>query len=202
MFARSTDTSASRKAEASPAGQQPASGGLHLTAPARSNADPGQVFGQSVQSVQSALTGSQQSAPAPYAPAAEIVPPPGKVSVIGNDLTILGQGITIISKGSIQLDGAIQGNLHGTNIVVGEKGKVDGLISAESVVIRGMVTGTIRAVRVALQEGAHVDGEIQHQTLTIDAKAYFDGTVRRPKNVDDLMPNLDPAAHDTKLRAS
>ena len=141
-------------------------------------------------------------------PTATIVPAsdsratPSKVSVIGNDLTILGQGITIISKGSLQLDGAIQGNLHGTEILVGEKGSVEGTISAQSVVIRGTVNGSIRALRVALQEGAHVEGEIHHQTLVLDAKAHFEGKVRRPANPDELMPKLDPAMHDSRQRVT
>ena len=144
----------------------------------------------------------------PVAPPSTVVaagdprPSPGKVSVIGNDLTILGQGITIISKGSLQLDGEIHGNLHGTEILVGEKGRVDGTICAQSVVIRGTVNGTIRALRVALQEGAHVDGEIHHQTLILDAKAYFEGKVRRPQDPNDLMPNLDPSSYDSKPHTS
>lgn len=121
-----------------------------------------------------------------------------KISVIGNDLTILGQDITIISKGSLQLDGAIQGSLHGTEIYVGEKGRVDGTIAAERVVIRGTVNGTIRALNVSLQEGARVDGEILHQSLALDAKAHFEGRARRPQNADELRPNLDPADHDKK----
>ncbi len=142
------------------------------------------------------------AAPATVVTAPDGLVPPSKVSVIGNDLTILGQGITIISKGSLQLDGAIQGNLHGTEIVVGEKGRVEGTIAAQSIIIRGTVKGTVRAVRVALQEGSHVDGEIHHQTLSIDSKAHFEGKSRRPVNTDELMPNLDPASHDKKFQSS
>lgn len=134
----------------------------------------------------------------PFGRATEVATDAPKVSVIGNDLTILGQDITIISKGTIQLDGAIQGSLHGTEIHVGEKGRVDGTIAAERVVIRGTVNGTIRALNVSLQEGARVDGEILHQSLALDAKAHFEGRARRPQNTDELRPNLDPAAHDKK----
>ena len=146
-------------------------------------------------------------APPATAPATTVTAPdgrlaPSKISVIGNDLTILGQGITIISKGSLQLDGAIQGSLHGTEIVVGEKGRVEGTIAAQSIIIRGTVKGTVRALRVSLQEGAHVDGEIHHQTLAVDSKAFFEGKSRRPSNTDELMPDLDPASHDAKMRAS
>lgn len=134
----------------------------------------------------------------PFGRATDVATDAPKVSVIGNDLTILGQDITIISKGTLQLDGAIQGSLHGTEIHVGEKGRVDGTIAAERVVIRGTVNGTIRALNVSLQEGARVDGEILHQSLALDAKAHFEGRARRPQNTDELRPNLDPAAHDKK----
>lgn len=165
--------------------------------------------------VSSPMASPQMASPQPIAkltpqsaaPATVVTEPdgrlaPSKVSVIGNDLTILGQDITIISKGSLQLDGAIQGNLHGTEILVGEKGRVEGTIAAQSIVIRGTVKGVVRALRVALQEGAHVDGEIHHQTLTVDAKAHFEGKSRRPANTDELMPDLDPASHDKKVRSS
>lgn len=185
MFSRSFDSS--RKIDSGAAAQQVANGATVAPAPVDVNG-PGRM------------------APGGLAPAPSVAtsaPVSGsKVSVIGNDLTILGQGITIISKGSLQLDGAIQGNLHGTEILVGEKGKVDGTIAAQSVIIRGTVNGTIRAQKVALQEGAHVEGEILHQSLTLDARAFFEGRVRRPQNPDDLMPNLDPAAHDTRTSQS
>ena len=172
------------------------------SAPFTLAASPGQSAASSPASPIARLAPAVAPPSTVVVPASDSRPSPGKVSVIGNDLTILGQGITIISKGSLQLDGEIQGNLHGTEILVGEKGRVEGTISAQSVVIRGTVNGIIKALRVALQEGAHVDGEIHHQTLVLDAKAHFEGKVRRPQNPDDLMPNLDPTAHDTKSRSS
>ena len=202
MFARSTESS--RRAEILVTGQLPIADIAPPAAQPLPLPPPTHAYTPSVNVTPLPVQALVASAPvlAAVAPPAEIVSAPAnKVSVIGNDLTILGQGITIISKGSIQLDGAIHGNLHATDIVIGEKGRVDGLIAAETIVIRGTVTGTIRALRVALQDGARVDGEIQHQTLTIDANAHFDGRVRRPQNVDELMPNLDPAAHDIKRPA-
>ncbi len=35
------------------------------------------------------------------------------ISVIGNDLTILGEKITIISQNKLQVDGHVQGDVHG-----------------------------------------------------------------------------------------
>jgi cytoskeletal protein CcmA (bactofilin family) len=203
MFSRSTDTYQLPEMSAAPA-QSTAPSTPYLSVASSAALPPLELQGAEISNGPIPIT--RMSPPA--APAATVVPgndsrsTPGKVSVIGNDLTILGQGITIISKGSLQLDGVIQGNLHGTEILVGEKGRVDGTIAAQSVVIRGTVNGTIRALRVALQEGARVDGEIHHHTLILDAKAHFEGKVRRPQTAEELMPNLDPASHDKKVRAS
>ena len=207
MFSRSTDSQRQPEMSAAPgaAVSQPMAPAPQSAVPASATFQSSQLGQPGVGPASIAKMVPPTAPPVTVVSAADGRATPGqisgRVSVIGNDLTILGQGITIISKGSLQLDGAIQGNLHGTEILVGEKGRVDGTIAAQSVVIRGTVNGIIKAQRVALQEGARVDGEIHHQTLVLDAKAHFEGKVRRPQNPDDLIPNLDPSAHDTKARA-
>lgn len=113
-------------------------------------------------------------------------------SVIGSDLTILGRDITIISKGTLQIDGEVQGNLHGKEIIVGDNAKVSGTVTAESVIVQGHVKGIVKGQKVALKGHALVDGEIHHQMLSIEEGATFEGRVRRPKDVAELTPTLDP----------
>jgi cytoskeletal protein CcmA (bactofilin family) len=100
-------------------------------------------------------------------------------SVIGPDLTILGN---LVSKGEVQVDGEVQGDLHGSHIVVGEKAKITGSIVAEEVVVRGHVMGSIRGKKVMLQSSSHVDGDIYHQTLSIETGAFFEGKSRRSED--------------------
>lgn len=114
-------------------------------------------------------------------------------SIIGNDLKILGQQITIICKGSLQLDGEIQGDIHGSEIIVGEQGKVTGTIAAETVLVHGQVAGTIRGVNVVLKPSARCEGDIHHHSLEVDQGAVFEGRVRRPQDPKELLPTLDPA---------
>jgi cytoskeletal protein CcmA (bactofilin family) len=97
-------------------------------------------------------------------------------SVIGPDLTILGN---LVSKGEVQVEGEVQGDLHGSHIVVGEKAKITGSIVAEEIVVRGHVMGSIRGKKVMLQSSSHVDGDIYHQTLSIEQGAFFEGKSRR-----------------------
>lgn len=127
------------------------------------------------------------------------IPPPLPVkpveaaapSLISRDLTIIGQQLTIITKGVLQVDGVIQGDLRGQEIIIGEHGRVAGTIAAEKVQVKGEVAGAIRGLAVTLHPSARVEGEIHHQSLTIAEGAAFDGRVRRPKDAAELQPQLD-----------
>lgn len=118
-------------------------------------------------------------------------------SVIGTDLTILGDKITIISQNRLQIDGDIRGDVNGRQVVIGEDGSVIGTVSAESIEVRGGVRGAIRAQNVTLHPTAEVEGDIFHQTLSISEGAQFDGRVRRAKDANELKPTLDPAMIQT-----
>lgn len=118
-------------------------------------------------------------------------------SVIGTDLAIIGEKITIISQNKLQIDGDIRGDVNGKQVVIGEDGSVIGTVSAESIEVRGGVRGAIRAISVTLHPSAQVEGDIFHQTLAISEGAMFDGRVRRPKDPNELKPILDPAAFVT-----
>ena len=52
-------------------------------------------------------------------------------SVIGTDLAILGEKITIISQNKLQIDGDIRGDVTGKQVVIGEEGSVVGTVCAE-----------------------------------------------------------------------
>lgn len=97
-------------------------------------------------------------------------------SVIGTDLVIVGN---LVSKGEVQIEGEVQGDLHASQIVVGEKAKITGGIIAEEVVVRGHVMGSIRGRRVMLQASSHVEGDVHHTTLAIEQGAFFEGKSRR-----------------------
>jgi cytoskeletal protein CcmA (bactofilin family) len=110
------------------------------------------------------------------APAPSRGPERGTPSVIGADITIMGN---LVSRGEVQIDGEVQGDLHGTNILIGERARITGGIVAEEVVIRGHVMGSVRGRRVMLQSSSHVEGDIFHASLSIEQGAYFEGKSRR-----------------------
>jgi cytoskeletal protein CcmA (bactofilin family) len=138
-----------------------------------------------------AAASGSRSGPSPFEPAKTAA---SGTSVIGTDLTILGDRITIISANKLQVDGDIRGNVHGKQVVITEEGSVVGTVSAETIEVRGGVRGSIRAVSVTLQATARVEGDIAHQKLAIAEGAEFDGKVKLIKDASELMPVLDPEA--------
>ena len=120
-------------------------------------------------------------------------PPPmadgASKSVIGKDLKIIGQGLKIISQGTIQVDGEGEGDVRGSEVIIGDTGQVTGMVAAERVIVRGKVSGVIRGVTVALQSSSRVVGDIHHISLAIEQGAEFDGRCKRPSDPSEL--NLD-----------
>ncbi len=117
----------------------------------------------------------------------------GAPSVIGPDLIITGN---LVSKGEMQIDGEVQGDIRGTNIIIGERAKITGTVIAEETVIRGQVMGSVRSRRVMLQTSSRVEGDIYHQSLAIEQGAYFEGKSRRsddPLAGTSSAPNAAPA---------
>ncbi len=83
--------------------------------------------------------------------------------------------------GAIQIDGMIEGDIDVPLLTVGEQGKIDGTTVAETVRIFGTVNGRVQAKTVHLDKSAKVTADITHETLTIEAGAYFEGKVHRLK---------------------
>ena len=136
------------------------------------------------------LSAPQQPPPQRRAPAPEV----GAKSVIGNDLKIIGQGLKIISQGTLQVDGEIEGDVGGSEVIIGEKGRVTGTVAAERVIVRGQISGVIRGITVTLQASSRVEGDIHHMSLAIEQGAEFVGRCRRPANAGELNLNLQRGA--------
>jgi cytoskeletal protein CcmA (bactofilin family) len=120
-------------------------------------------------------------------------------SVIGQDMSIEGQAITVRCKGTLRVNGVITADLHCNELIVGEEAVVNGSIAADSVRILGQVHGAILGAHVTLHPTAQVDGDIHAQTLTIEQGASFDGRSRKVANLAEVAPQLD--TQPTQMRA-
>jgi cytoskeletal protein CcmA (bactofilin family) len=103
----------------------------------------------------------------------------GIPSVIGPELKVTGN---LVSHGEIQVEGEINGDIHGSHVLVGERAQVTGGIVGEEVVVRGHVMGSVRGKRVLLQSTSRVEGDVYHVTLAIEQGAYFEGKSRRTED--------------------
>ena len=110
-------------------------------------------------------------------------------SIIGEDLTIRGN---VTSKGELQVDGEIEGDIRCGSLLLGDKSKVTGSVAAEDVVVRGHIVGSVRALRITLQAQSHVEGDIFHHSLAIEQGAYFEGKSHRS---DDPLAEIKDSAN-------
>jgi cytoskeletal protein CcmA (bactofilin family) len=106
------------------------------------------------------------------------------ISTIGEGLTITGN---VTSKGKLQIDGHVQGDVLCASLVLGENSQFEGGVVADDVVVRGRLIGSIRAQRVTLQSTSHVEGDLVHKSLAVEQGAYFEGESRHPE--DPLSPS-------------
>src|SRR6516225_11839738 len=114
-------------------------------------------------------------------------PSSGEKSVIGNDLKIIGQGLKIISRGMLLVVGEIEGDVQAAEVIVGEKGKVTGMVAGRQIVVRGTVSGVICGQTVALQASSQVDCDIHHMSFAIEQGSRFEGRSRRARSAEDLI---------------
>ncbi|MGI9382707.1 MAG: bactofilin family protein [Methyloligellaceae bacterium] len=114
----------------------------------------------------------------------EPTPLPQSLSVIGEDVTITG---TMTSKGEIQIDGQVQGDITCNAVTIGANANVQGGVLADQVYVRGRVNGAIYGSKVTLRAKSHIDGDIYHQLLSIEEGAHFEGLSRRSDDPKTLV---------------
>jgi cytoskeletal protein CcmA (bactofilin family) len=121
------------------------------------------------------------SEPTPAPPSASASAPsrPDAVCSIGAGTSIVGN---ITCDGPAQFYGHIEGEVRGSDLLIGDGAEVVGNVIAQEVTVRGRVKGTIRAVRVKLQATGAVEGDIFHRALSIEDTALFEGSSRRVEN--------------------
>jgi cytoskeletal protein CcmA (bactofilin family) len=104
-------------------------------------------------------------------------------TIVGNDTSIEGK---VSVKGTIRVDGIVEGDVQADWVIVGETGKLLGSTRTRGMVVGGSVEGNIEATEtVELREKATMVGEIHAPKLAISEGAVFDGRARMK---DDAEP--------------
>jgi cytoskeletal protein CcmA (bactofilin family) len=108
-------------------------------------------------------------------------------SLIGDDLVFEGN---LGGDGDVHLDGLIRGDVRVQRLTLGARGCIEGAITAETVEVHGRVVGSITARHVRLHAGAQVSGDINHEELTIEPGAVFQGRSLRPAAQAPIVGHL------------
>jgi len=103
-------------------------------------------------------------------------------TIVGNDTRIEGKASV---KGTIRIDGIVEGDVLADWVIVGESGKILGNTRVRGMVVGGSVEGNIEAMEtVELREKATMVGEIHAPKLGICEGAVFDGRARMKRDAE------------------
>lgn len=118
-------------------------------------------------------------------------------SIIAADLLVCG---TLKSSGDLQIDGRIDGEVHGAVVVIGAQAEIRGEVFGDDVTVRGKVIGCIRARKIVLSTTGHVSGDISSQSLSLELGAFFEGRCQRSDRLLGDGPELSVAPKSVEPR--
>jgi cytoskeletal protein CcmA (bactofilin family) len=110
--------------------------------------------------------------------------PNDPVTVIGAGLTITGN---LESKGDVQVEGEVQGDVHAQYIFIGERARITGALIAEEIVVRGNVQGSIHGNVIIIHSSGHIAADVVHKSLAIEQGAFFEGRAIRSEDPVSLL---------------
>ncbi|MDN5787708.1 polymer-forming cytoskeletal protein [Pseudorhodobacter sp.] len=99
-------------------------------------------------------------------------------SILASDLKITGD---IISKGTIEVMGEVDGSVSAQSLLVSHEGGIKGSIAADTVDLRGRINGKIDSGTLTLRSAAQVTADIIYATLSIESGASIEGSFKRKK---------------------
>ena len=162
------------------------------------------IGGQPAPAVGLAPMGGPAPAPAPSQQAFAPKPPafrgPDRMapSIIGEDLTVTGN---VLSRGEVQVDGTIQGDVHCSSLIVGEKARSRAGSSPRTSSFAGGSWVRFAETASRSQQIAHVEGDVFHKSLAIEQGAYFEGKSRRSEDPIASAPRLEGMTAQTPQAA-
>jgi cytoskeletal protein CcmA (bactofilin family) len=111
-------------------------------------------------------------------------------SILGPDISIFGEQLILKTKGSLLIQGHIEGDVHGESVTVDDGAHVKGVITARTIAIQGGVKGELKGSNVILHEHSVVEASIVQERLTIAEGAHFEGSVKKAKDASEVTPDL------------
>ena len=99
----------------------------------------------------------------------------------------------LVEKGSVlnaacvlDVHGYIKGNIKGTAVKIGPKGKIDGNLNCNSLEIYGEFTGNGEVVELKVFKGGKVKGSLAYNTIVVEVGATISGPMK-PIEKDQVL---------------
>jgi cytoskeletal protein CcmA (bactofilin family) len=101
------------------------------------------------------------------------------ISTAATKPSILSEGFSfrgeITAKGSIHVEGALNGQIQVDELTIGARGQVEGVVTCSSLHIKGKFSGTATCNELIVTSSASVDGHVVYQTLSVQKGASIKG---------------------------
>jgi cytoskeletal protein CcmA (bactofilin family) len=82
----------------------------------------------------------------------------------------------IDTKGTLRIDGSMEGNVNADWVILGEKACLKGDVTARGIIVGGRVDGNLRSKEIVeIKSKGQVSGDISTNKLTIIEGGMFDG---------------------------
>lgn len=106
-------------------------------------------------------------------------------SFIGSNSVFKGE---VDSKGTLRVDGNVEGNITSDWVIVGEKAHIKGNISARGIVIGGKIDGNLKAKEIVeIKNKGSITGEITSKKLVIAEGGIFEGKSTMPREESNVI---------------
>lgn len=93
--------------------------------------------------------------------------------VIGAETIIRGE---ISSKGTVKIDGRLEGDITADCVIIGDSGSVVGDVAAKTFIAGGKLQGNVRSSEsVEILSSGEINGDIATPRLSVAEGAIFDG---------------------------
>jgi cytoskeletal protein CcmA (bactofilin family) len=96
-------------------------------------------------------------------------------SYFAPDLIVTG---TVTSRGSLELDGLVEGDLSVTSLILKQAGTITGNAQADEASLAGRLTGTIRAHKITVTQSGRLSGLVEYDLLGIQPGGTFEAECR------------------------
>ncbi len=94
----------------------------------------------------------------------------------------------IETKGTLRIDGQMEGHVQADWVILGEKSSVKGDVTARGIIIGGRIEGNVHAKEIAeIKAKGQVWGEIQAPKMAMAEGAIFDGRSSMARAEDNIL---------------